>query len=221
MKIACTGAKERFEELQLKLSGSHELSWFKIKELPSDFDLVIDLNFDEDPSGLEMYSSLTNKVVIVSAAKRSLAQQLANWNKPIQCTLIGLNALPTFINRSLWEVSVYNSADESVVQSCMQGLGIEYKLVKDRVGMVTPRVVYMIINEAFYTVQEGTASMADIDIAMKLGTNYPMGPFEWCKKTGIKNVYEILSAIYEDTHDDRYKICPMLKTAYLKNALEF
>jgi 3-hydroxybutyryl-CoA dehydrogenase len=73
----------------------------------------------------------------------------------------------------------------------------------------------MIINEAYYTVQEGTANRDDIDQAMKLGTNYPMGPFEWCKKIGITDVYETLEALYNDTHDERYKICSLLKHDYL------
>jgi 3-hydroxybutyryl-CoA dehydrogenase len=64
--------------------------------------------------------------------------------------------------------------------------------------------------------QEGTASKEDIDTSMKLGTNYPFGPFEWANKIGIKHVYETIEAIYLDTHDERYKVCPMLKTMYLK-----
>lgn len=75
----------------------------------------------------------------------------------------------------------------------------------------------MIINEAYFTVQEGTASKTDIDLGMKLGTAYPKGPFEWCEEIGIANVYETLAALYEDTGDERYKICPMLKTEYLKS----
>jgi 3-hydroxybutyryl-CoA dehydrogenase len=82
--------------------------------------------------------------------------------------------------------------------------------------MVSPRVVCMIINEAFYTNAEGTASEKDIDLAMKLGTNYPLGPFEWAEKIGIENVYEVLEAVYEDTGDERYKINPQLKKKYLK-----
>lgn len=83
--------------------------------------------------------------------------------------------------------------------------------------MVTPRIVCMIINEAFYTVQEGTASKEDIDKSMKLGTNYPYGPFDWCSKIGIKNVFELLDAMYTDTREQRYKICPLLKTEYLES----
>jgi 3-hydroxybutyryl-CoA dehydrogenase len=75
----------------------------------------------------------------------------------------------------------------------------------------------MIINEAFFTVQEGTASREDIDTGMKLGTAYPKGPFEWMNEVGIENVYLALEAIYNDTKDGRYKICPLLKKEYLQS----
>jgi len=88
-------------------------------------------------------------------------------------------------------------------------------IVEDRVGMVTPRVICMIINEAYYTTMEGTATKEDIDLAMKLGTNYPFGPFEWALNIGVENVFELLEALYEDTKDDRYRICPLLKKEYL------
>ncbi len=77
--------------------------------------------------------------------------------------------------------------------------------------MVTPRIICMIINEAYFAIEENVASRNDIDLAMKLGTNYPYGPFEWCDKIGIKNVYELLNAVQMYTKDDRYKICELLK----------
>ena len=101
------------------------------------------------------------------------------------------------------------------LNSIMKDLGSDFLVVDDRVGLVTPRVICMIINEAYYTVQEGTASREDIDIAMKLGTNYPFGPFEWCQRIGVRHVYELLEAVYDDTKDERYKICPLLKKEYL------
>ena len=77
--------------------------------------------------------------------------------------------------------------------------------------MVSPRVICMIINEAYFTFEEGTASREDIDLAMKLGTNYPFGPFEWADKIGLANVCKLLKAVYEDTGDARYKLCPLLQ----------
>ena len=77
----------------------------------------------------------------------------------------------------------------------------------------------MIINEACYTLQEGTASIPDIDLGMKLGTSFPYGPFEWADRIGLEDIYTTLEAVYDDTKDERYKICPLLKTKYLRDEI--
>ena len=88
-------------------------------------------------------------------------------------------------------------------------------VVDDRVGMVTPRIIFMIINEAYFTVQEGTAGKADIDQGMKLGTNYPYGPFEWSDRIGLQHVYELLEAVYEDTKMNVTRYVPCSKRSIL------
>jgi len=221
MKILARGEKIRTEELKQKLSSvEHELTVIDDTDLVSVnlhfYDLIIDLTFDEHPEQLKYYADLAIPV-IVSAVKTQLARAAHMYGNAIKCTLIGMNALPTFINRSLAEVSLLHHKDIAALDVLMGQLKWEYKLVEDRVGMVTPRVIFMIINEACYTVQEGTASMKDIDTSMKLGTNYPYGPFEWADRIGVKHVYETLNAVYEDTKEERYKICPLLRTIYLKN----
>ncbi|HRG10176.1 MAG TPA: 3-hydroxyacyl-CoA dehydrogenase family protein, partial [Cyclobacteriaceae bacterium] len=60
---------------------------------------------------------------------------------------------------------------------------------------MTPRVICMIINEAYFTVEEGTATREDVDLAMKLGTNYPLGPFEWTEKIGLQNIVNVLDTV--------------------------
>jgi 3-hydroxybutyryl-CoA dehydrogenase len=125
--------------------------------------------------------------------------------------------LPTFIERKITELTIADDKDAPATELLANKLQWNIRVVSDRVGMVTPRIIFMIINEACYTLQEGTASIKDIDTAMKLGTNYPYGPFEWADKIGIKNIYELLEALYNDTKDERYKICSLLKTKYLKN----
>jgi 3-hydroxybutyryl-CoA dehydrogenase len=62
----------------------------------------------------------------------------------------------------------------------------------------------MIINEAFLTLQEGTAERKDIDLAMKLGTNYPGGPFEWAEKWGLDEVARLLHRLQQSTGEPRY-----------------
>jgi 3-hydroxybutyryl-CoA dehydrogenase len=222
MKIFARGEKIRTSELQQKLEST-PIEWtisdnqsFDNANL-SGFDLIFDLNFDEHQNALSYYAPLKGKPVVVSSVKKSLAMSVHEYGKAVDCVLVGINALPTFINRGLAELSVYKSFDHETVSAIFSRLNWEHKIVNDRVGFITPRVILMIINEACYTLQEGTAGTSDIDTSMKLGTNYPFGPFEWAEKIGIKHVYETLEAVYQDTHDERYKICPLLKTLYLTN----
>ncbi|HEY0770813.1 MAG TPA: 3-hydroxyacyl-CoA dehydrogenase family protein, partial [Sphingobacteriaceae bacterium] len=177
-------------------------------------EVVFDFLIEEDPDQFEIYSE-TNTTIFLNTSKFSLAELAYSVGNSIECTVFGFNGLPTFFNRPLLEVSVLKKEETMKLNLVLQKLGAEYVIVDDRVGLVTPRVVCMIINEAYYTVQEGTATREDIDVAMKLGTNYPFGPFEWCQRIGIKHVFELLEAVYEDTKDERYKICPLLKREYL------
>lgn len=220
MKILGIGTQERLSELAKKISPEHELVLLANREeaeklLEDDFDLVIDLQLDEYPGELQQYARLSVPV-LVGAVKKSLSAMVQACPVPFLAPLFGINALPTFLDRSLTEVSSLHPDTRTQLDGLSAQLNWSLQWVEDRAGMVTPRVVFMIINEAFYTVQEGTAGKKDIDIAMKLGTNYPMGPFEWAEKAGICNVYETLEALYQDTHEERYKICPLLKTAYLE-----
>lgn len=130
--------------------------------------------------------------------------------------LFGFCGLPTLLNRPLLEVSLYDEADREKLAATCAALGTDYRIVADRVGLVTPRVICQIINEACFTVQEGTASMADVDLAMRLGTNYPRGPFAWANAIGVARVYAVLEALWHETHDERYKICPLLKRQALR-----
>jgi 3-hydroxybutyryl-CoA dehydrogenase len=218
MKIGVTGSQNRVDELKEKISSAAELVEIKNTDLNQissmGLDAFIDLNFDDTPNNINHYLQLQIPVLL-SAVKTQLVKELAGKNT--SASIFGINALPTFINRSLLEASFYNEVDKPKLETLAQTLNWECKWVEDRVGMVTPRIIFMIINEAYFTVQEGTANKADIDTGMKLGTNYPHGPFEWSEKVGLKDVYEVLEAVYLDTHDERYKICPLLKTEYYQS----
>ena len=213
MIIAAKGQPNQMEELQ-SLQKDQTILPLKINELDS-YDVIFDLDFDDSPEQIQYYAELERKLVIVGSVKVQLEELYAELGARPTCTIIGMNALPTFIDRPLLECCATHEIDQVVAQEKLKELGLETRFVKSRVGLVTPRIVCMIINEAYYTVQEGTASREDIDLGMKLGTAYPKGPFEWSQEIGIDHVYETLEALYQDTKDERYKICPLLKTEYL------
>jgi 3-hydroxybutyryl-CoA dehydrogenase len=76
--------------------------------------------------------------------------------------------------------------------------------------MVMPRILCMLINEAYFAMMEGVADDAAIDTAMKLGTNYPRGPVEWARKIGLVHVVAVLHALQGYFGEDRYRCAPLL-----------
>ena len=221
MKILVIADEPQQSELIKKLGQGHKIDAFNEEgfydlENYGMYEAIFDLNIDAHTEELEEYASLRNTIIVVSGIKSALAELVYLEDFEEDITLIGLNDLPGFINRDKAEISLLKESDSIKAIAFFKSLNWPALIVKDRVGMVTPRIVLMIINEACYTLQEGTANIEDIDSSMKLGTNYPFGPFEWCDKIGIANVYETLEAIYHDTHDERYKVCPLLKSKYLK-----
>jgi 3-hydroxybutyryl-CoA dehydrogenase len=214
MKIAVKGQTNQVEELK-NLISEHSLIPFKINEIDT-YDVIFDLDFDDTPEQIQIYHQLRNKLVIVGSVKIQLEELYAEVGSNPTCTIVGMNSLPTFINRNIVECCATNPQDELIASDFFSNINLKSRFVKSRIGLVTPRIVCMIINEAYYTVQEGTASKNDIDLGMKLGTAYPKGPFEWSKEIGLDHVYETLDALYQDTKDERYKIASLLKTEYLK-----
>ncbi|RAW03365.1 3-hydroxyacyl-CoA dehydrogenase family protein [Pseudochryseolinea flava] len=220
MKILIIGEDSNLQECKQKFGDEHQYTLSdahrEADKLLEDYELVIDFMIDEAPEQIEIYFNYQG-TVLLNTTKITLTELTFHNRHKIKSKIFGFNGLPTLVNRELLEVSCIDSSDEMLLKQLCDGLKTKFTRVDDRVGLVTPRVICMIINEAYYTVQEGTASREDVDMAMKLGTNYPYGPFEWTKRIGLRHVYEVLEAVYEDTKDERYKICPLLKKEYLRS----
>lgn len=75
---------------------------------------------------------------------------------------------------------------------------------------VALRTISCIVNEAFLTLSEGVATAEDIDKAMKLGANYPKGPFEWADEIGVDRVLETLDSL-RTAYGDAYLASPLLR----------
>ncbi len=122
-----------------------------------------------------------------------------------------INGWPGFLERQLWEL-VSNETENH--QRIFSLLNREVVFVKDEPGFASARVISMIVNEAFFALGEKISTMEEIDQAMKLGTNYPKGPFEWAAKIGVQNIYSLLERLAEK--EQRYLPAPALKNLYLE-----
>jgi 3-hydroxybutyryl-CoA dehydrogenase len=103
----------------------------------------------------------------------------------------------------------------NVAESVSQKMGKETVEVKESPGFVTSRINAIIGNEAFFMLQEGVASARDIDKALKLGLNHPMGPFEMVDLVGLDTRLSILNFLHK-TLGEKYRPCPLL-VKYVKS----
>lgn len=214
MKIGVLGSALRMQAWKEIATPDVPFSELQDNKSHQEFDIFFDLDFDLQPQRIKDYATNTRTMFMLSAVNIQLESLLlCHGIRPSGQKFIGFNAIPGLLQRSSLEYcDPYKVMDLKLIGSCAQWTAFEE--VQSRVGMVTPRIVFMIVNEAYFTLQEGTADKSSIDTAMKLGTNYPKGPFEWATACGLDNVFNTLRAVYEDTKDERYKICPLLKTEY-------
>jgi 3-hydroxybutyryl-CoA dehydrogenase len=164
-------------------------------------DCYIDLLFDSTPERIAGLAQLQPAFVIVNSVSTTLAD--------LPGIAVRINGWSTFLKRSLLEACAVNVEAKKMAGECLSSFNKQIEWVPDIPGFVSARVISMIINEAWYALEEKVSSKEEIDIAMKLGTNYPFGPFEWGRKIGLKKVYDLLSAMSE-THS-RYQPAPLLK----------
>ncbi len=109
-------------------------------------------------------------------------------------------------------VRALDTSPETVatMEAVSKRMGKETVLVKESPGFVTSRINAMIGNEAFYMLQDGVASARDIDKALKLGLNHPMGPFELVDLVGLDTRLSILQYLHR-TLGEKFRPCPLLE----------
>lgn len=158
---------------------------------------------------------LTPRTPIVSSAvTATVSEQAALLHHPQR--LVGIGALPSLLEGGLIEFAVSPVTDEATLKSAdefARALGKESAHVQDSVGLVLPRILCMLVNEAYFALTENVALPDDIDTAMKLGTNYPFGPVEWADRIGLRQVLAAMMALHRTLGEDRYRPAPMLQKA--------
>jgi 3-hydroxybutyryl-CoA dehydrogenase len=147
----------------------------------------------------EINESIYDKIATIPVLINSVIKTLGELKAPENFHRI--NGWTTFCKRDVWEVA---TNDGGGLKALMDKLEFQYAVVKDEPGLVAARVISMIINEAYFALEENVSSKAEINTAMKLGTNYPFGPFEWSEKIGIGNIYGLLDTLSKG--DKRYEV---------------
>jgi 3-hydroxybutyryl-CoA dehydrogenase len=196
MTIVVLAADDQWEELT---SNTTDIQWIKAGD---NFSFI---NYpDADAFFIVKENTLINftetaKPVFIN----SVTTTLASLNAP--ANVLRINGWKTFLQRPVWEIAGTITDNSKAITEKLQK---KMHIINDEPGLVSAKIIAMIINEAYFALGDEVSSKAEIDIAMKLGTNYPYGPFEWAQKIGIANIYTLLQKL--TLTDTRYKPAPLL-----------
>jgi 3-hydroxybutyryl-CoA dehydrogenase len=154
MRLLIVGAEENLKECKEKFGSTHDCviatDYAEAADLLADSSVVFDFIIDENPEELECYNDFKG-VVFLNTVKITLAELMFSHDGNFEAKFFGFNGLPSLFQRSVLEVSVLASEHEKLLIQTCTDLKTDYVLVDDRVGLVTPRVICMIINEAYFT----------------------------------------------------------------------
>ncbi len=210
-------AESGFETQTLRVGHASDLERLD----GSDFDFVVEWlpvkNGLKQQALIQLEALLPGTTPILSTAHEQLAGQIAaGLSHPERlfgfCPM-GLYRRSNVI--SLVETPHHASDPVKAVKQYLKDLQVIAHFIQDTPGLVLPRIYAMLANEAAFTLQEGVAAVSDIDTAMRLGTNYAVGPLQWADQVGVDVVLSILENLWQVYREERYRPCLLLQKMVL------
>jgi 3-hydroxybutyryl-CoA dehydrogenase len=205
-KVTSTDADAAFGRLQY--AGS-------VEEAAREADLVIEAVPEEMESKIEIFTLLDKicrpSTILASNTSSLSITEIASVTYRAK-KIVGMHFFNPVHKMKLLEVVRALETDEGTLAIAVEvgkRMGKEVVVIKESPGFITSRINAMIGNEAFYMLQEGIASAADIDKALKLGLNHPMGPFELVDLVGLDTRLSILEYLHKML-GEKYRPAPLL-----------
>ena len=194
-RIHPVGALEELKDVDVVIEAASENPSLKF-ELFRKLDAVVKSD--------AIFASNTSSISITEiAAVTKRPEQVAGMHfmnpVPVMKLVEGIRGLQT------------SDATFSAIRNLSEKMGKVFVSVKDGPGFVVNRILMPMINEAVYALHEGLAEAKDIDTAMKLGTNQPMGPLELADFIGLDTCLAIMNVLHEGLGDTKYRASPLLK----------
>ena len=186
-----------------------------VEEAAREADLVIEAVPEEMESKIEIFTLLDkicrpNTILASNTSSLSITEIASVTYRARKC--VGMHFFNPVHKMKLLEVVRALETDDDTLATVVdvgKRMGKEVVVIKESPGFVTSRINAIIGNEAFYMLQEDIASAEDIDKALKLGLNHPMGPFELVDLVGLDTRLHILEYLHK-TLGEKYRPAPLL-----------
>ena len=186
-----------------------------VEEAARQADLVIEAVPEEIESKIEIFTLLDKicrpDTVLASNTSSLSITEIASVTYRAK-KILGMHFFNPVHKMKLLEIVRALETDDNTLATAVEvgkRMGKEVVVIKESPGFITSRINAMIGNEAFYMLQEGIASAADIDKALKLGLNHPMGPFELVDLVGLDTRLHILEYLHK-TLGEKFRPAPLL-----------
>src|SRR5438132_4627431 len=188
-----------------------------LKEAVTGAQVVIEAVFEKMEIKRELYAELDRlcppDIVFASNTSSLSITEMANATKRAD-RVVGMHFFNPAPMMKLVEVirgSETSDATVALIKELCTKLGKDAVEVRESPGFVVDRLLVPMMNEAFNLLQEGVASAEDIDKAMKLGTNMPMGPFELADYTGLDIGLDVMEVLFRETGDPKFRPSTLLR----------
>src|SRR5437763_14021900 len=186
-----------------------------VEEAAREADLVIEAVPEEMESKIEIFTLLDKicrpgTILASNTSSLSVTEIASVTYRPKKC--LGMHFFNPVHKMKLLEIVRALETDDDAIAAAVavaRKMGKEPVVIKESPGFITSRINAMIGNEAFHMLQEGIASAADIDKAVKLGLNHPMGPFEMADLVGLDTRLHILEYLHRSL-GDKFRPAPLM-----------
>ena len=186
-----------------------------IADAAADADLVIEAVPEEIEAKIDLFSQLDNlcrpETIFATNTSSLSVTEIASITHRAP-NVVGMHFFNPVHKMKLLEIVRALETDDATIATAVEvgkKMGKEPVVIKESPGFITSRINAIIGNEAFYMLQEGVASAEDIDKALKLGLNHPMGPFELVDLVGLDTRLRILEYLQKSL-GDKFRPCPLM-----------
>ncbi len=181
-----------------------------------DVDFLVEASPEDEAVKLELFKKLDSivkpdAILASNTSSISITKIAISTKRPDK--VLGMHFMnPVPVMELVEMIKGLTTSDETYETAIELAKSLDKKpvLSKDYAGFIVNRILIPMINEAIYVLYEGIASVEDIDKAMKLGTNQPMGPLTLADFIGLDTVLAVQNVLYENFKDSKYRPAPLL-----------